>query len=135
MATPTKLRVPAAWRIREPRSGLVRIPFVSRCRMEGIRHTADGLICDLSAAGLFVAMEPVPAPAEHFRVSFALPGDEPVEVDAMVMWRNAGASPRMPDLPTGCGLRFLALPPEARGRIETLVKAYTVMQPVVAQPA
>jgi hypothetical protein len=129
MASLTKLRVPGAWRVREPHSGHLRIPFVQRCVLQGMQGTRDALICDLSAAGLYVAIDPVPEVETLFRLALQLPGDDPLDADATVAWRNVGPNPRIPELPVGCGLRFIDLSTRDRERIEGLVKAYTATLP------
>ncbi len=127
--------VPTAWRIRQPHSGASRIPFVQRCRMHGPTGEREGLICDLSTIGLFVRVDPVPPPGALFQVEFRLfPSDEQaVRSYAVVAWQNPAGTPRVRELPPGCGLRFLDLMATDRERIESLVRAYKFCFPVGSQ--
>jgi hypothetical protein len=118
------LRLPTAWRLREPYSGAARIPYVQRCRLQGPMGEREGLICDLSVRGVYVALEPIPALQESFTLSFELMTDElPLVVPSVVTWRNAGQGQKVMDLPPGCGLQFVALEARDRDRIDRLVKA------------
>ena len=119
-------RVPTVWKVKAPRSGLPRIPFVQRCRLRDVDGEHDGLICDLSPAGVFVRMEPVLPKGALLGVSFRLfPSDEePVRATAEVVWQNDPDAPSVADLPPGCGLRFLDLPEADSHRIDVLVRAY-----------
>jgi hypothetical protein len=133
MAAFMKPRVPTAWRVREPRSGLSRIPFVQRCRLEGAQGPIHGLICDIGILGVYVSLDAVPQAGEVYELSFLLPGGEtPVAVQGRVVWRNAHSERRVKDLPPGCGLRFIDLLKQDRDRISAMVRAYTM--PFVPPP-
>ena len=125
MPKPT-LRVPTELRVKLPTSGRARIPFLQRCKVKGPdgREHA-GLICDLSTAGIYVRIDPLPEWHTVVHVTFELlPGDPmPMQVDAEVAWLNDPAEPRVPELPPGAGLRFVETSPEAAARIAALVKA------------
>ncbi len=55
------------------------------CHLQGVAGRRDAKICDLSAAGVYIALEPVPDVGEGFTISFALPGREnPLTVDSVV---------------------------------------------------
>jgi hypothetical protein len=84
----------------------------------------------LSAAGLYITLEPVPGVGEAFVISLPLPGREvPLTVDSVVTWRNALWDRRVLDLPPGCGLRFLGLSPRDLQHIHALVKSYVTPFP------
>jgi uncharacterized protein (TIGR02266 family) len=110
--------------VRQRSSGLYRIPFVRPCHLQGVAGRRDAKICDLSAGGVYIALEPVPDVGEAFTVSFALPGREnPLNVHSVVTWHNALLDRRAFDLPPGCGLRFLGLPPQDLQLIHGLVSS------------
>jgi hypothetical protein len=125
--------VPTSWRIRQPRSGASRIPFVQRCQLVGPGGERAALICDLSAVGLYVRIDPAPPQGALFQVLFRLfPSDErPMRAHAVVAWQNPAGVPRVRDLPPGCGLRFLDLPATDAERVEALVRAYKCCFPAV----
>jgi uncharacterized protein (TIGR02266 family) len=111
--------------IHQPNSGLWRVPLVRACRLERKGNAVDALLCNISVDGLYVAFEPVPAAGERLRLSFTLPNDdEPIDVEAEVCWRNSSQTHKVQDLPTGCGVQFVAIERPARQRIEELVRAY-----------
>ena len=127
-----RLRLPTAWRLREPHSGRSRIPFVQKCELKGFAGVRAGLICDLSVVGLYVAIEPVPDLGEVFSLRFALLSDDlPVAVDAVVTWRNPVEAHKITDLPPGCGLKFVGLDPRDLKRMESLVTAIAVGTPKI----
>ena len=66
--------------VRQRISALYRIPFVQPCHLQRVAGRRDAKICDLSAAGVYIALEPVPDVGEGFTISFALPGrDNPLK--------------------------------------------------------
>jgi DNA-binding response OmpR family regulator len=116
--------------VRRPCSGLSRIPFAQPCHLQGVRGRRDAKTCDLSAAGVYITLEPVPGVGEGFVISLPLPGREvPLTVDSVVTWRNAPRDHRALDLPPGCGLRFLGLSPRDLQQIHALVKSYVTPFP------
>ena len=121
------MRVPTEWRVRQPFSGRVRIPFVQHCRVEESgRLVPGGLLCDLSTAGAYLRLHPAPRAGARLTLSFSLfPGDElPIVAQAEVCWLNVPDALRVPGLPPGCGLRFVGLEPHDLDRIQGLVAAY-----------
>jgi len=124
-------KVPTTWKVKEPRSGRARIPFVQRCTVTEPRGECKALICDLSVAGAYVRLDPPPRRGATLGLSFHLfPADpQPVVATAEVVWRNAPDSPRVADLPPGCGLRFLDISADDSDRIAALVHAYAVSFP------
>jgi CheY-like chemotaxis protein len=120
---------------REPSSGLSRIPFAQPCQLQGVKGRWVAETCDLSAAGVYVALEPVPDIGENFVVSFPLPGRAaPLSVESVVTWHNAPWDRRVLDLPPGCGLRFLSLPSPDLQQIHTLVSSYVKSFPRIPWP-
>jgi hypothetical protein len=107
---------------------------VQRCHLEGKAGIRDGLICDLSVLGLYVAIQPVPDLGESFSLRFALLSDDlPVAVDAVVTWRNTLEAQKIGDLPPGCGLKFVGLDQRDLKRLEGLVTAIVVGTPSAGQ--
>jgi CheY-like chemotaxis protein len=121
--------------VREPSSGLSRIPFAKPCELHGVKGRYVAKICDLSAAGVYVALEPVPDVGENFVISFPLPGRQaPLSVESVVTWHNARWERRVMDLPPGCGMRFLSLASPDLEQIHTLVTNYVTSLPRLPWP-
>ena len=121
--------------VREPSSGLSRIPFARPCQLHGVKGRYVAKTCDLSAAGVYVALEPVPDIGENFVISFPLPGrNAPLSVESVVTWHNARWDRRVPDLPPGCGMRFLSLASPDLQQIHTLVRLFVTSIPRVPGP-
>jgi len=114
----------------EPKPEKVRIPFVAHCVVAGAHGTARGSVCNLSANGVYVAIEPIPEQNAPVIVAFRLPGlEELFERAAVVAWRNPEGPTRLRALPPGCGLRFANLSAEDRARLATLIEEYTGQLP------
>jgi uncharacterized protein (TIGR02266 family) len=107
-------------------SGRRRIPYVRRCEVQENGGSAlSGLICNLSALGAYVALEPIPPSGATVMLSFRLPRNvRPVRVESQVTWENPHQDNPIHGLPPGCGLRFLSLSPEDRRRIDGLIDDY-----------
>jgi len=104
-------------------SGFTRVPYVQPCRLVGFSGVFEGTLRNISVVGVYVAVEPVLGFGDAVRISFALPGGGPaVEAGAQVTWQNPEQSRKKTALPAGCGLRFTAIAPGDRERIEALVK-------------
>jgi len=109
----------------QPYSGFVRVPYLHRCQLMSGRQPYVGVVCNVSALGVYVAVDAIPAVGESVEVSFMLPRDSRrFASPAVVTWRNPPEAPRVDRMPPGCGLRFLTLPAEERARIERLVLEY-----------
>jgi hypothetical protein len=108
-----------------PHTGLIRIPYVQPCLLVGADGTWEGVVCNLSLAGAYVTVDPIPPKAERLRLLFKTPGHElPLQIDTEVVWENADEPRRAEGLPPGCGIRFVELTLDARERIEDLVLEY-----------
>jgi uncharacterized protein (TIGR02266 family) len=108
-----------------PYSGVTRIPYVQPCQLMTETGDARGVVCNVSTLGVYVAVDTIPPFESRVRVSFGLPQtSEPFEVECEVAWVNPDEPMEVESLPTGCGLRFLALPEEMRLRIERLIEEY-----------
>jgi CheY-like chemotaxis protein len=116
--------------VRQPGSGLSRIPFAQPCHLEGVEGHRDAKTCNLSPAGIYITLEPVPDVGEGFVISLSLPGREvPLTVDSVVTWRNALWDRRVLGLPPGCGLQFLGLSSQDLQHIHALVKSHVTRSP------
>jgi hypothetical protein len=116
--------LPAAPRVLEPNSALLRIPFIQECRIVQSGRMQPAQMFNLSALGTYLVMDPIPAIGESFTLFFQLREETPLTVDAVVTWCNTAQGSGTPDLPPGCGLRFLGLPPRDREAIQAFVRAY-----------
>jgi hypothetical protein len=104
-------------------TGNVRMPFVTRCEVRQGDRVVPGLICNFSAHGCFLHVDPVPS--GEFDLTFTLPdGGPPVEARVAVKWVNEGGLATATSLPVGCGLRFVMMAPADRWRVEALVETY-----------
>jgi uncharacterized protein (TIGR02266 family) len=85
-----------------------------------------GLTQDIGAGGLFVATHELRKRGDKLVVKFTLPGaPQPIVVNAEVRWLRDHASlagSRADHQPMGMGLKFLDLPPPARGWIAAFLK-------------
>lgn len=107
----------------QPYSGIRRILLLRQCRLQGPGVDASGVVCNISIAGCFVAMKPVPSLGDRVNVSFQLPWwDRAITLDAVVCWDNSDG--RAHGLPPGCGLAFLAPATADRQRIEDVIRAF-----------
>jgi hypothetical protein len=119
--------LPTGLKVRQPRSGLLRIPFMRRCAIVGPMGRQQGLICDISTAGAYVRLHGELDPGATVQLSFEIfTGEQPVVVEAAVMWQNADPR-RVPELPPGCGLRFVQMSARDEARVAALVKGYTAL--------
>jgi CheY-like chemotaxis protein len=85
---------------------------------------ADGDSCpgkclDLSNGGLFVETPEQPPTGTVVQISFVLPGQPPVSVEASgkVAWHNTRTQARKPNYPVGFGIRFTAISDRATAAI------------------
>lgn len=101
----------------------VRMPFVTRCEIRQGDRIAAGLICNFSAHGCFLHVDPIPS--GELDLTFSLPdGGPPVAARVAVQWVNEGGLATASSLPVGCGLRFVLMAPSDRWRVEALVETY-----------
>ena len=111
-------------------SDKVRIPFVAPCVLSSPAGLSKGNVCNLSTAGVYVAVDPIPEAGAMTIVGFRLPGMiDLFERAAVVAWRNPEGSGRVRVLPPGCGLRFANLSPSDRERLAELVDEYNGLLP------
>jgi len=108
-----------------PYSGLIRIPYVQPCLLVGVQGAWEGVLCNLSLLGAYVAADPIPPKEEQVRLLFRVPrAEQPLEASCQVAWENPQEPSRAEGLPPGCGLRFTGLSPVARKCIEDLILEY-----------
>jgi Tfp pilus assembly protein PilZ len=119
-----------------PDSGYTRVPYVQPCAIDGV---LSGVICNISLAGLYVAVDPIPVYGHTVTVAMRLPGvDALIEIQAEVAWINPDEPVKVESLPAGCGLRFTALPSDVAQAIVALVDDFLSipreLPPWLAQP-
>jgi PilZ domain len=82
-----------------------------------------GRLLNLSATGAYIATPLYLLPQARIRLQIVLRNEKRwVETDAVVVWENRGTVGRRDGLPPGYGLRFVDVPPDARGAIEALLR-------------
>jgi len=107
---------------RQPRSGFTRVPYVRRCRVLAGGQVLEGTVCNISVLGVYVALEPLIEIRERVRISLPVPGrTTPIEAEAVVTWQNPEGAVGVDRLPSGCGFRFLLLPPQDHEYIQALI--------------
>jgi hypothetical protein len=118
----------------EPDHRFARVPYVAPCRLRAGEEVRTARICNLSALGLYVQIEPVPS--GEIELAFQLPdGGPPVEAGATVTWVNAAAPDDADALPPGCGLRFVAMAPGDRLRLRRAVRDFQARSGPADDPA
>ena len=84
-----------------------------------------GLLCNISVAGAYIGMEPIPNVGDFASIEFLLPGNDlPIVVDAQFIWRNAVRKSPIHSLPVGGGARFVNLGVNERRRLEQAIRSY-----------
>lgn len=122
-ATHPRICVPRPW------SGVLRIPYVRHCAVVDEQASHDAVLCNVSVAGAYVAVEPVPPAGGKVALRFAIAGAR-LNIRCEVAWTNPDGPPRCrlrrtgQSLPPGCGLRFLDLNDVARRHLETPARGY-----------
>jgi Tfp pilus assembly protein PilZ len=108
-----------------PHSGLIRIPYVQPCLLVGADAAWEGVLCNLSLLGVYVAVDPIPPRGESLHLFFKAPGaEQPLDAPCEVVWENPQEPGVAEALPPGCGLRFGQISPPVRERVEQLVLDY-----------
>jgi hypothetical protein len=110
--------------LNQPHTGFTRVPYTQMCRVVRGGRGVDGVLCNISVLGVYVALDDVPEVGESVEIEFALPGGARIASAGIVVWRNPDDPASIHRLPPGCGLRFVALDPNDVRRIEELVAAY-----------
>jgi hypothetical protein len=118
------------WWLHQPASGVRRIACTEPCDVGRESDGRHGIVWNVSVLGVYLVIDnPIPAPGEVLRLSFALPGD-PVRIvcQGRVAWRNLpslfkGCGAAAAGLPPGCGFAFEDLAPADRARIKARVDA------------
>jgi len=110
-----------------------RIPFVAQCALAGPGGVAKGRVCNVSAHGVYVAVDPVPEIGAKVIAAFPLPGVEGLfERVGIVVWRNVEGMERTRALPIGCGVHLVNLSPEDERLLGDLVETYIAGLPTRA---
>ncbi|HEY7412637.1 MAG TPA: PilZ domain-containing protein [Vicinamibacteria bacterium] len=124
------MTIPAA---PDRRHGLVRVPFVRRCRLElPDGRAVSGYTVNMNIVGAYVspdAPEDLPQVGETVRCRFAGPAGE-LEAYGMVSWVNDRQQHAVHSLPPGFGLRF-EMPDERLQRaLDGIIREYLARNPV-----
>lgn len=80
-----------------------------RYRLPGLRCTIDGRtrpVVDLSVGGFFVESTELPALGRVVTALLALGDGIALEISGKVAWINDAVLPRVPDLPSGFGVKI-----------------------------
>lgn len=89
------------------RSGAIRIPLAVPCRLVGPFGLAQGSTCNLSALGVYVAVDRMPDVGDTVHVELALPGyPGGLECAGTITWQNPHLPESPRSLPPGCGVRL-----------------------------
>lgn len=102
----------------------LRVPYVAAGSVLWEEGEEAAIVCNLSPGGLHLQLERVPR--REVEVRFPLPdGGPPVRARVAVRWARRDVEEAAVSRPlTGCGLRFVALAPRDRERIERLVASH-----------
>lgn len=96
-----------------------RTEFLVRVDYSTIEELFSEFTRDINEGGLFIETERVHPPGTEVAMQFNLPGsDEPIQTKGTVVHINTAG-----DGPPGMGIEFDDLTPEARGRIDELIRA------------
>ncbi len=108
------------------RASLVkRIPLIRKCIVRSPSGEVTGVLCNMSVAGAYVGMQPIPNVGDIVTLEFVLPGnDVPVVIDAQFIWRNAVRKSPIHSLPVGGGARFYGLGENERRRLQETIRSY-----------
>jgi len=113
-------------------SGLIRVPFVRRCRLEFQDRTLIGFAVNINVLGAYVAAEAGQFPQLGERVTSHLTTPEneyEFPVRGVIAWVNAHQAHPVHSLPPGFGIKFENLEPEYRLRIQNIVDEYLKRHP------
>ncbi len=102
-----------------------RIPLLRKCIVR-VRHTEIAApLCNISIAGAYIGMEPIPHVGDVMSLEILLPGNRlPIVDDAQIIWRNAVRKSLIHSLPVGGGARFVGLGVSERRRLEHTIRSY-----------
>ena len=102
-----------------------RIPLIRGCVVRDRDTEITGLMCNMSIAGAYIGMAPIPNVGDIVSLEFLLPGNDlPIVVDAQFIWRNAVRKSPIHSLPVGGGARFVGLGVNERRRLEQTIRGY-----------
>ena len=121
-------------------SGLLRVPFVRRCRLEFPDRTTEktlaGFVVNLNVLGAYVAAEQgkFPALGETVVCHVTTPENEiEMPLGGTIAWVNAHQPHPVHSLPPGFGIKFEGLPERCRQRILDVVDEYVRRHPQQAR--
>lgn len=106
----------------EPPRRSERVDLRVEIGLDDHTHFYVGFSENVSAGGLFVAtygLQPIGTP---IALTFVLPNELPIFVEAQVRWQRTPSDVAGSDLPPGMGLEFKALGPEEVSRIQAFIE-------------
>jgi len=104
-------------------SGLIRVPFVRRCRIDlDDGTTRETFLVNVNILGAFIADDDPPLLGRGVCCQFRVPGTENVvAVDGIVAWINARQQHPVHSLPRGFGVEFRGISPQNREVLRGIV--------------
>ncbi|MCU0240955.1 MAG: PilZ domain-containing protein [Vicinamibacteria bacterium] len=114
-------------------SGMLRVPFVQRCRMEFDNGFATtGFLININVLGAYVAYENMPELGVGLICRFRTPGNDlELSINSVVAWINPVQQNPVHSLPPGFGIKFESMPEEGYQRIAELVRNYVKRHPTM----
>jgi Tfp pilus assembly protein PilZ len=117
-------------------SGLLRVPYVRRCKMQYTDRNVYGFVVNLNILGAYVAAEAgkFPALGESVVCHLTTPDNNlPMPLAGVVAWVNAHQPHPVHSLPPGFGIKFENISDEHRRRIQDVVDEYLRRHPQQAR--
>jgi hypothetical protein len=112
------------------RAGAIRIPLAVPCRLVGPFGLAQGTTCNLSALGVYAAVDRIPDVGDTVHVELALPGyPGGLECAGTITWQNPHPQESPRSLPPGCGVRLRNLADDDLRSLIGLVSDYFASPP------
>jgi len=112
-------------------SGLIRVPFVQRCRLEFENgEVRDVFTANVNMLGAYIADNVMPVPGMRLRVRFLVPGnDRELVIEGMVAWNNPQQNHPVHSLPAGFGFKFVSISPDDASRLQDAIEDYLDRHP------
>ena len=112
-------------------NGMLRIPFVRRCRLDFDDGTTDpAFTVNINVLGAYLARDTMPVLGQAVKITFRPPDRvRDLVLDGLVTWVNPRQHHPVHSLPPGFGVKFPALEARDRRIIETIVDDYVARNP------
>jgi len=101
-----------------------RIPCRTQVACQVKQRTISGVTANLSAGGLYVATRDQFSPDSLVDVTFSLPAERPLLIKARgrVAWTNPADQLLAPQLPSGFGIEFIDIDPQASRTLNNFIQ-------------